>query len=124
MEDLFLYFDFNEGTDVDVDEIGGVKLPNDYIDFMRKHNGGEGDLGNVTVVLERLDELEEINVNFEEDERFMNAVFIGSNDGGEWFGIDKEGNYFTVPSIGAEEDKVLLGKNIEDFFKNLNEYFA
>ena len=123
MKDIFLEFDFNEGKDFEIDKINGIKLPKDYVEFMREHNGVEGDIGNVWVDLERLEELEDANKDFEEDERFENAVFIGSNGSGEWFGIDSEGNYFTAPSIGSEEDIIILGKTIDDFFKNLNEKF-
>ena len=45
-------FDFNEPYDGSFpDEINGAELPNEYIEFMRKHNGCYGDTGESYLVL-------------------------------------------------------------------------
>ncbi len=45
LEELFKEFEFNESIDYDIKEINGVQLSSDYLEFMHKHNGGEGDVG-------------------------------------------------------------------------------
>ena len=112
----------NTGTELDFDTINGVTLPNDYIAFLRKYDGCEGDIGNVWVMLECKEDFVEYN-STPVDDRFAEAILIGSNGGGEYFGIDKSGNYFVTPAIGGHEDTVYLGKTLEEFFNGLNEYF-
>lgn len=36
-------------------------MPEQYIDFMKRHNGGEGDIGESWFVLFAIDELQEMN---------------------------------------------------------------
>lgn len=50
--------------------------------------------------------------------------FMKVHNGGELFGIDMEGNYFTVPAIMSEEDKRCISKNLDDFMISLNEFMA
>jgi len=40
-------------------------------------------------------------------------IIIGSNGGGELYGIDNKGNYFNVPVLIDEDDVALLGMEIE-----------
>ena len=55
-------FEFNKPYSGDlVKEINGVPLPQQYIGFMKDHNGGEGDIGETWLVLFPLEELDEIN---------------------------------------------------------------
>lgn len=52
-------FQFNEPyIGDDITEINDVKLPRSYIDFMRKHNGGEGSIGKTWLSLYRIEELQ------------------------------------------------------------------
>ena len=30
-----------------IESVNGIELPKQYLDFMREHNGGEGDIGEV-----------------------------------------------------------------------------
>lgn len=116
----------NGSINFESSEINGVALPADYIEFMQQNNGGEGDIGDTWVVLYDKDMLLECNSDgsLEEDERFSRAVLIGGNGGGEWFGIDSEGNYFLTPSVGDGEDTKVLGRTLLDFLVGLNEYFS
>lgn len=41
------------------------------------------------------------------DDRFKEAILIGSNGGGEYFGIDSAGNYFVTPAIGGPKEQNL-----------------
>ena len=45
-----------------IKEINGMQLPNDYLEFMHKHNGGEGDVGkNSYMQFIKLEELVDYN---------------------------------------------------------------
>lgn len=45
MNEIFKNFEFNNKVQDILEIINGVKLPKDYLDFMSKHNGGEGAIG-------------------------------------------------------------------------------
>ena len=117
-------FDFNEAFSGEIiSEVNGVELPDNYIDFMQEHNGCEGDTGAITVILYRMEELIDVNEDLQIEDFLPGNCIIGTNGGGEFFGIDAEGNYFTVPSVMDEDDKVKLGKTIDEFIVNLHNYF-
>ena len=66
MEELFKDFEFNESTDYNIKEINGNQLPSDYLEFMYKHNGGEGDVGkNSYMQFIKLEELVDYNNDYE-----------------------------------------------------------
>ena len=107
-------FEFNAPYDGDViEKINEVVLPKDYVEFMKKHNGGEGDIGEAWLVLYPMEELQEVNDDYEIEKYLPDHIIIGSDGGGELYGIDTQGNYFNVPVMMDEEDIVLLGKDIE-----------
>lgn len=114
-------FEFNATYIGEITEqINQVALPKDYVDFMRKHNGGEGNIGETWLVLYPLEELQEINDDYETKCFLPNHIIIGSDGGGEFYGIDKEGNYFNVPMLMDEDDIVLLGTDIELLPERIN----
>lgn len=96
-----------------IEKINEVLLPKDYVEFMKKHNGGEGDIGETWLILYPLEELQEINDDYEIEQFLPNHIIIGSNGGGELYGIDGKGNYFNVPVLIDEDDVALLGTDIE-----------
>ena len=96
-----------------IEKINDVVLPNDYIEFMKKHNGGQGDIGETWLILYRLEELQEINDDYEIEVFLPDHIIIGSNGGGELYGIDNKGNYFNVPVLIDEDDVAVLGTEIE-----------
>lgn len=107
-------FEFNEPyTGDDIVRINEVELPKQYIEFMKKHNGGEGDIGENWLVLYPLEDLQEINDDYEIEQFLPGHIIIGSDGGGELYGIDNEGNYFNVPVIMDVNDITLLGQDIE-----------
>lgn len=107
-------FEFNEPyTRDDIVRINEVELPKQYIEFMKKHNGGEGDIGENWLVLYPLEDLQEINDDYEIEQFLPGHIIIGSDGGGELYGIDNEGNYFNVPVIMDVNDITLLGQDIE-----------
>lgn len=120
---MWTNFKFNSGYTGDVQRIIlGVTLPDDYVEFMMKHNGGEGDIGESWLVLYPLEELQEINDEFQEDLP-EGHIIIGSNGGGELIGVNCSGEYFIVPEIIEEEYLDVLGSCIDDLPKDINEFW-
>lgn len=116
-------FRFNEPFTGEFPEsIGGVALSQEYIDFMMKHNGGEGDIGDSWLVLFKVEELLEINEEYREDLPDGNCI-IGSNGGGELFGVNADGNYFIVPELIEEEYMEIISNNIENLPLGINNFW-
>ena len=115
-------FAFNEpyGGD-DIIRINEVVLPKNYLEFMKKHNGGEGEIGENWLILYSLEDLQEINDDYEIKQFLPGCIIIGSNGGGELYGLDNKGNYFNVPMIMDESDITLLGTDIELLPDRINE---
>lgn len=90
---------------------------------MAKHNGGEGDIGNAWLCLYRLEELQEINDEYEVSKYSPDHVIIGGSDG-ELYGIDSDGNYYNIPAIYEVELIKLLGKNIDELPDSINELWS
>lgn len=83
----------------------GVSLPADYVDFLRRHNGGEGFAGEHSVVLFKAEELKPFNDAYEIDEYAPGLILFGSNGGGEGYAFDtRDGSMSVVrvPFIGME----------------------
>ena len=118
-------FEFNEEyTGDDILEINDVTLPKQYIDFMKQHNGGEGDIGESWFVLYKLEELQQINDDYNVKEYLPEHIIIGSNGGGEFYGIDKNENYFNVPEFMDIDDVALLGNDINELPDKVNELWS
>lgn len=115
-------FIFNEPyTGKEIEKINDVILPLQYINFMKKHNGGEGDIGETWLVLFRFEDLQEINDDYCIEEFLPSHIIIGTNGGGELYGIDTEGNYYNVPEIIEEEYISVLGNDIDELPEKINE---
>ena len=113
-------FVFNEPYNGDeIKMIGSVTLPLNYVEFMRKHNGGEGDIGNTWFRLYTIEELQEINDDYEVWKYLPGHIIIGGSDG-ELYGIDTDGNYFNVPEIIEVEYLTLLGNDIDNLPDAIN----
>ena len=94
-------FDFNDPYEGEVlESINNTPIPAEYINFMKKHNGGEGDTGESWLMLYPFEELVEINEEYQE--YLKDGFIIGTNGGGELFGINGDGRYFIVPDIIEE----------------------
>ena len=117
-------FVFNGPYEGDIPtSINGVALPQEYIDFMSEHNGGEGDTGSSWLVLFPVEELQEMNDEYEIGKYLKDKMIIGSNGAGELIGIDNEGNYFIVPDMIEEEYLSILGDSIDELPEDLNRYW-
>jgi len=116
-------FDFNEPYNGEFNNvIYGVELPEEYVAFMKAHNGGEGDTGESWLVLFPIEELQEVNDDYHE---FLpeGNIIIGSNGGGELFGINNTGQYFIVPELIEEEYLEVIGESIKSLPADINRYW-
>lgn len=117
-------FEFNSPySGEDITEINGVKLPQNYIDFMKEHNGGEGDIGETWLVLYPIEKLQEINDDSEISEDLPDHIIIGDNGSEELYGITPDGKYFNVPTLFDEEDITILCDDMKDFADKVNEFW-
>lgn len=117
-------FKFNEPYTGDIIErIKSVVLPKQYFDFMKIHNGGEGDIGNTWFRLYPIEELQKINNELDIEKYLPNHIIIGGCDG-ELYGINSDGYYFNVPSIIEMEYLTLLGNDLEQLPVRVNELWA
>lgn len=110
-------------TGEEITQINGVRLPQSYIEFIREHNGGEGDIGETWLCLYPIEELQEINDDYEIDKFLPGHIIIGSNGGDELYGINSEGQFFNVPSIFEEQYLTVLCDNMGLFAEKVNEFW-
>ena len=101
----------------------GISLPADYVDFLRKHNGGEGFAGNNSVVLFKAEELKPFNDAYEIKEYAPGLILFGSNGGGEGYAFDTRNGSMSVvrvPFIGMELRYAKpIGKTFTDMLHQL-----
>lgn len=116
-------FEFNNPYEGTIPKtICDLELPLEYIEFMKKHNGGEGDIGEHWLVIYPIEELEEINEDFKEYLPDGNII-IGSNGGGELLGLNRNGQYFIVPEIIEEDYIDVIGNSMENLPDDINRFW-
>ena len=123
MKDMFREFDFNEKPEVMITEVNGALLPDDYLDFMRDHNGGEGPLGeNNYGRFFRLEELEEINNDYDVPNSWPGYVVIGGIDDALWAYNPSKGIYCQIDSCNIDDDTYYTISNcFEEFLIKMDE---
>ena len=105
IEDMFGEFDFNEKPEELISEVNGISLPDDYLAFMSEHNGGEGPIGeNNYGRFFRLEELEEINDEYDVQNSWPGCVVIGGIDDALWAYNTSKGIYCQIDSCNIDED--------------------
>jgi hypothetical protein len=93
-------------------------LPEGYVAFLQRANGGEGFLGERYVRLWRAEELIEVNRGYNVAEFFPNLFLIGTDGGGEAYAFDVSGNeatVFEVPFIGMPSDANAIATSLDSF---------
>lgn len=83
----------------------GPSLPPDYLDFLKRHNGGEGFVGKKYLILWKAEELLRFNREYEVEEYAPGIFLFGSSGGGEGYGFDFREKGFPVvriPFVGME----------------------
>ncbi len=107
----------------EIKQINNVVLPKQYLEFMKKHNGGQGDIGETWLELFTLENLQEINDDYCIEDFLPDHIIIGSNGNGELYGIDSDGVYFNVPAIMDEDDVTVLGDDINLLPDKINNFW-
>lgn len=107
-----------------IESVNGIELSKQYLEFMREHNGGEGDIGEAWLVLFPLEELEEINYDYEIEKYLPGHIIIGSDGSGELYGIDENGRFFNVPVMIEAECVTYFGTNIEILPDEINAFWS
>ena len=126
MDEMFKEFEFNEKPEQMISSVNGLELPEDYLAFMREHNGGEGPLGeNNYGRLYRLEELQEINDEYEVTRWWPGCIVIGRADDQLWAYNPEKGVYCQIDSCNTDEDTYYtVSDSFEAFLINMDEELA
>ncbi len=123
IKECFSDFTFNNSAaPTSITEILGVPFPTDYLEFIKKYNGGEGFAGNDAYLrLNELEDLEELSVDYNIQQVLPEHCLIGTDGGGMLIGVDKLGIYFIIDCISIDpNDKIIVGNSFEEFIKNVH----
>ncbi|MCR5802622.1 MAG: SMI1/KNR4 family protein [Clostridia bacterium] len=126
-EEMFKEFEFNEKTETILESVNGLELPDDYLDFMKEHNGGEGPLGeNNYGCFYRFEELEEVNDDYEVQDNWPGYVVIGSDMSGQLWAYNPEKKiYCQIDSMNTDEETYYTqAGSFEEFLTKMDEELA
>ena len=117
MENIFREFDFNEKPEGLISEVNGLPLPDDYLAFMSEHNGGEGPLGeNNYGCFFRMEDLKQINDEYDVQNCWPECVVIGGIDDALWAYNPSKGIYCQIDSCNIDEDTYYtVSESFEEF---------
>ena len=126
MDEMFKEFEFNEKPEQMISSVNGLELPEDYLAFMREHNGGEGPLGeNNYGRFYRLEELQEINDEYEVPKWWPGCIVIGCADDQLWAYNPEKGVYCQIDSCNTDEDTYYtISDSFEAFLVNMDQELA
>lgn len=125
MNEMFKEFDFNDKTDYRIEEVNGVKLPKDYLDFMAEHDGGEGPIGkNNYGCFYKLEELVEVNNEYEVQQWWPGYVIIGSDMGDSLWAYNPSKNiYCEIDSLNGNDNTYFcISNSFKEFLVKMDEY--
>ena len=127
IDEMFKEFEFNDKPDTIIKSVNGLELPDDYLAFMSEHDGGEGNLGEYNYgCFYRLEELKEINDEYEVRENWPGYVVIGSDMSGQlWAYCPESKIYCQIDSGNTDEDTYYtISDSFEEFLNNMDEELA
>jgi hypothetical protein len=101
-----------------------LKLPEDYLEFLRLMNGGEGFIGESSYAfLWGVDELATLNEAYSVRQYASGFLIFGSDGGGEAYGFDTRTTPWPVvqvPFVGMDWSAArLMGSTFDDFLQTL-----
>ncbi|MBS1910957.1 MAG: SMI1/KNR4 family protein [Bacteroidetes bacterium] len=104
---------------------GNLSLPDDYIEFLKYANGGEGPIGSEGyIMLWRIEELIELNSAYQVAEYAPGLFLIGSDGSGDAFAFDTRSNAWSVvalPFVGMSLDLASpLASTFDEFLEFLH----
>ena len=126
VESMFKDFEFNEKPEEVISDVNGVTLPDDYLSFMSEHNGGEGPLGeNNYGCFYKLEELKDINEQYDVSNSWPGYVVIGGIDDALWAYNPEKRIYCQIDSCNTNEDTFYTVSNsFAEFLIKMDEELA
>lgn len=126
MKLMFREFVFNEKPEKMIADVNGLALPEDYLDFMREYNGGEGPLGeNNYGRFFKLEELKEINDEYDVSNSWPGHIVIGGIDDTLWAYNPGKRIYCQIDSCNTDEDTYYtISGSLEEFLIRMDEELA
>lgn len=101
----------------------GVALPESYINFLNKHDGGQGFIGDNYVIFWRAEELADFNCEYDVETYAPGIILFASNGGGEGYGFDTEDAAMPIvriPFVGMDrQSAILVARDLLDLFARL-----
>jgi hypothetical protein len=102
-----------------------VRLPIQYVDFLLRSNGAEGNVGNSYLMLFPIEEIASINQANAVDEFAPGLLLFGSNGGGTAYAFDTRSSAMPiveVPFIGMDlKETKPCGQTFVEFLRHLHE---
>ena len=127
MSEMFKEFEFNEKPNQIIPSVNGLDLPEDYLAFMREHNGGEGPLGeNNYGRFYRVEELAEVNAEYDVSNNWPGYVVLGSDMSGQlWAWNPEKRIWCQIDSCNTGADTYYtVSDSFEAFLINMDEELA
>lgn len=101
----------------------GVALPENYLEFLRAHNGGEGFIGDNYIVFWEAEEVIDFNREYEVESYAPGIFLFASDGGGEGYGfdtLDAAMPVVRIPFIGIERQYAIpVASDLPDLFARL-----
>jgi hypothetical protein len=88
----------SESEIADFEKESGIRLPDDYSEFLRRNNGGSGFVG-ANYVDWGIDKLIEYNRGYSVDEYAPGLLLFGSDGGGEALAFDRRYPQWPIVSV-------------------------
>jgi len=128
-ERLLAEFNGNPPTDAlylqKLESDAGLRLPEDYAQFLQQTNGGEGFIGSAYLILWSVGDLIEMNKAYQVADYAPGLFLFGSDGGGEAFAFDMRTEakpIVSVPFVGMELELIQpLGSTFKAFLEALFE---
>lgn len=120
MEKMFINFRKNQDKAQTEIECEFAMFLGDYKKYLFQWNGGVGMIGdNSFLDLWKLEDIVELNKEYEVEEYLSSVILIGSDGADTAYGIDSQGKYIEVPFIGMDDDEIEI---IADSFERFIQY--
>jgi len=97
-------------------------LPADYVQFLKRMNGGKGFIGKSYLRAWRIEDLIQFNKDYFVDVAAPDLFLFGSSGGGEAFAFDARSSpppIVAVPFIVSLEDAIVIAPNFNSFLQHL-----
>ncbi len=126
MEEMFRDFGFNGRPEKMISSVNGLELPEDYLAFMHEHDGGEGPLGeNNYGRFYRLEELEEVNEDYDVRNSWPGYAVVGGIDDSLWAYNPSKKIWCQIDSCNIDEDTYYtVSGNFREFLINMDRELA